>query len=167
MFILNSSLSIGLFAIFAVIFPTSVNAEVKYSADLSGFSEVPQIFSQGTGIAIIKGNGTLLNYVVNTTGVLNVTAATINKGEETENGEVLVKLLIRNMSVGGNHEGIIKGTINNSSLLGPLAGKSIKDFVDLINQNATYINVNTTKFPQGELRGTIVNNGNSTVITGN
>jgi CHRD domain len=138
------------------------DADLKYSADLSGFSEVPQIFSQGTGIAKISGNDTILNYQINATGIENVTAVSINKGEETENGQVLVNLSASKIPTGPNQERMIQGIITNSSFQGPLAGKSIKDLVDLMNQNGTYVNINTTKFPQGELRGTIVDLGNST-----
>ena len=163
-----SIMSVGIYAfllelvvITMVFFNGFTNAELKYSADLSGFSEVPQIFSEGTGIAKIDGNDTMLNYQINATGIENVTAVSINKGEETENGDILVNLSNSKIPNGINQEIVINGTITNSSLQGPLAGKRIIDLVGLMNQNETYVNINTTKFPLGELRGTVVNLGNS------
>ena len=141
------------------------NAELESLAELSGFSEVPQIFSEALGTAMIKGNGTILNYQINLTGIEQVTGATIHQGEETENGDIVVTLFKANASE-GPHIGVLAGTITNSSLQGPLAGKGMKDLIDLINQNRTYVNIYTTKFPNGELRGTIVPRGNVSVDGG-
>ena len=55
------------------------NAELESLAELSGFSEVPQIFSEALGTAMIKGNGTILNYRINMTGIGQVTGATFTK----------------------------------------------------------------------------------------
>jgi hypothetical protein len=33
----------------------------------------------------------------------------------------------------------------------------LEALIDLINQNMTYINIHTSKFPEGELRGTLTN----------
>ena len=141
------------------------NAELESLAELSGFSEVPQIFSEALGTAAIKGNGTVLNYQINMTGIGQVTGVDIHQGEETEKGDIVVTLFRANASEGPLN-GVLAGTITNSSLQGPLAGKGTKDLIDLINQNRTYVNVYTTKFPNGELRGTIVTRGNVSVDAG-
>jgi hypothetical protein len=141
------------------------NAELESLAELSGFSEVPQIFSEALGTATLWGNGTVLNYQINITGIEQVTGADIHQGEETENGEIVVTLFRANASE-GHLDGVLAGTITNSSLQGPLAGKGTKDLIDLINQNKTYVNIYTTKFPNGELRGTIVTRGNVSVDGG-
>ena len=138
------------------------NAKFESLAELSGFSEVPQIFSEALGTATIRGNGTVLNYQINITGIEQVTGADIHQGEETENGDIVVTLFRSNASQ-VPLKGDLTGTITNSSLQGPLAGKGAKDLIDLINQNRTYVNIYTTKFPNGELRGTIVTTGNVSV----
>jgi len=33
----------------------------------------------------------------------------------------------------------------------------LEALIDLMNQNMTYINIHTSKFPEGELRGTLTN----------
>ena len=138
------------------------NAKFESLAELSGFSEVPQIFSEALGTATIRGNGTVLNYQINITGIEQVTGADIHQGEETENGDIVVTLFRSNASQ-VPLKGDLTGTITNSSLQGPLAGKGTKDLIDLINQNRTYVNIYTTKFPNGELRGTIVTTGDVSV----
>ncbi len=155
--------SIGILAVLSV--SSFANAELEFQADLSGFSEVPQIFSEALGTATVHGNGSVLNYQINATGIDNVTAADIHQGEETENGDILVTLF-RSSESTGPPQGVLAGTITNSSLQGPLTGKSIKDLIDLMNQNRTYVNMYTTKFPTGELRGTIVTRGNLTMEVG-
>lgn len=139
------------------------NAELEFSTDLSGFSEVPQIFSGANGTAILSGNETTLEYEIRVAGLENTTAVHISEGEETENGPILVTLFNSTEPISSIQGVLARGTITNSSLQGPMEGKSVKDLIELMNQNRTYININTTKFPQGELRGNIINTGNTSV----
>ena len=141
----------------------SVYAELRYSADLSGFSEVPQIFSKAAGNATLHGNTTILQYEISVEGLENATAASIREGEETENGPVLIILFNSTEPSNSTHVVLTSGTITNSSLQGPIEGKSLDELIKLMNQNRTYVNINTTKFPQGEFRGNIISPGNSSV----
>jgi CHRD domain-containing protein len=141
----------------------SIYAELRYLTDLSGFSEVPQIFSEAGGNASIRGNETILEYEINVTGLENATMASISEGEETENGPVLAILFNSTVPSKLTHGVLARGTITNSSLLGPIEGKSLTDLVELINENRTYININTTRFSQGELRGNIISINNSNI----
>jgi hypothetical protein len=50
---------------------------------------------------------------------------------------------------------IAKGTITNKGLVGPLAGKTIGDLVEMIKSGGAYVNVHTDKYPDGEVRGQI------------
>jgi hypothetical protein len=49
---------------------------------------------------------------------------------------------------------LAQGIIDSSSLQGPV--NNLTSLIELINQNMTYINIHTSKFPEGELRGTVV-----------
>lgn len=160
-----SFLVILLTAITTVTFPKyeSVHAELRYSTDLSGFSEVPQIFSEAGGNATLHGNATILQYEISVEGLENATAVSIREGEETENGPILVILFNSTEPSNSTHGVLTRGTITNSSLQGPIEAKSLNDLFELMNQNRTYVNINTTKFPQGELRGNIISLGNSSV----
>ena len=144
----------------------STYAELRYFTDLSGFSEVPQIFSEAGGNATLYGNETILQYEISVEGLENATAASISEGEETENGPILVVLFNSTEPSNLIHGVLASGTITNSSLQGPIEGKSLNDMIELMNQNRTYVNINTTKFPQGELRGNIINLDNSSIPAG-
>jgi len=141
-------------------------AELRYFTDLSGFSEVPQIFSEAGGNATIYGNETILQYEISVEGLENATSASISEGEETENGPLLVVLLNSTKPSNLIHGVLASGTITNSSLQGSIERKNLKDMIELMNQNRTYVNINTTRFPQGELRGNIISLGNSSVPVG-
>jgi CHRD domain len=158
------------FVIFSVVSTTVISAkndlayaELRYFTDLSGFSEVPQIFSEAGGNATLRGNETILQYEINVEGLENATAVSISQGEETENGPVLAILFNSTGPSNLTHGVLAQGTISNSSLLGPLEGKGLANLIGLMNENRTYININTTKFSQGELRGNIMIIGNSSI----
>ncbi|MBN1319517.1 MAG: CHRD domain-containing protein, partial [Thermoleophilia bacterium] len=55
--------------------------------------------------------------------------------------------------VGPLNGSVVEGTITADDLLGPLAGQTIADLVNLIKAGEVYINVGTTANPGGELRG--------------
>jgi hypothetical protein len=170
-------------------------AQVSFRTDLVGEAEVPPLFSESTGTALIVGNDSSLTYKINVTSLDKVTGVSLYKGDRTENGQVLVSLLNESKPSGVIEGDLIEGTINSSSILAPLANlttnvtvsdvslavpaagnltnmtsaagnltnmtaapaSKLESLIDLMNQNMTYINIHTSKFPEGELRGTLTN----------
>ena len=170
-------------------------AQVSFRADLVGEKTVPPIFSESTGTALIVGNDSSLTYKINVTSLDKVTGVSLYKGEDTENGPVLVSLLNESKPSGVINGTLVEGTINSSSIMAPLANlttnvtvsdvslavpaagnltnmtsaagnltnmtaapaSKLEALIDLMNQNMTYINIHTSKFPEGELRGTLTN----------
>jgi hypothetical protein len=200
-------------------------AQVSFRTDLVGEAEVPPLFSESTGTALIVGNDSSLTYKINVTSLDKVTGVSLYKGDRTENGQVLVSLLNESKPSGVIEGNLIEGTINSSSILAPLANlttnvtvsdvslavpaagnltnmtsaagnltnmtsaagnltnmtsaagnltnmtsaagnltnmtaapaSKLESLIDLMNQNMTYINIHTSKFPEGELRGTLTN----------
>src|ERR671918_1555181 len=177
-------------------------AQIGFRTDLVGEHEVPPIFSESYGSALVGGNDDNLKYQINVTSLDKVTGAFLYKGDSTENGQILVSLL-NSTEPSGVIDGIlIEGTINSSSILLPLANlttnitlavpasanltnataasvgnltnataasvgnltnattsvnppSKLEALIDLMGQNMTYINIITSDFPQGELRGTL------------
>ena len=170
-------------------------AQVSFRTDLVGEAEVPPLFSESTGTALIVGNDSSLTYKINVTSLDKVTGVSLYKGDRTENGQVLASLLNLTNPSGVINGKLIEGTINSSSILAPLANlttnvtvsdvslavpaagnltnmtsaagnltnmtaapaSKLESLIDLMNQNMTYINIHTSKFPEGELRGTLTN----------
>jgi len=50
---------------------------------------------------------------------------------------------------------LAKGTITAEDLVGPLAGMSLNDLRMAMMQGLTYVNVHTSQYPPGEIRGQI------------
>ncbi|MDW0200672.1 MAG: CHRD domain-containing protein [Nitrososphaeraceae archaeon] len=186
-------------------------AQVSYRTDLVGEAEVPPLFSESTGSALIAGNDSSLKFQINVTSLDKVTSVSLYKGDDSENGQVLVSLLNSTEPSGLVEGKLVEGTINSSSILAPLANlttnvtlnlpapgnmsnlasavpapgnmsnltsgfgnttnlttnsgnmtspaapvSKLEALIDLMNQNMTYINIHTSQFPEGELRGTLV-----------
>src|SRR5678815_3191020 len=209
-------------------------AQVSFRTDLVGEAEVPPLFSESTGTALIVGNDSSLTYKINVTSLDKVTGVSLYKGDRTENGQVLVSLLNESKPSGIIEGDLIEGTINSSSILAPLANlttnvtvsdvslavpaagnltnmtsaagnltnmtsaagnltnmtsaagnltnmtsaagnltnmtsaagnltnmtaapaSKLEALIDLMNQNMTYINIHTSKFPEGELRLSLI-----------
>jgi hypothetical protein len=177
-------------------------AQIGFRTDLVGEHEVPPIFSESYGSALVGGNDDNLKYQINVTSLDKVTGAFLYKGDSTENGQILVSLLNSTEPSGDIDGNLIEGTINSSSILLPLANlttnitlavpasanltnataasvgnltnataasvgnltnattsvnppSKLEALIDLMGQNMTYINIITSDFPQGELRGTL------------
>ena len=156
-------------------------AQVNFRADLAGEAEVPPLFSESYGRALVDGNDGSLTYRINVSSLDKVTSASLYKGDPTENGQVLVSLLNLTKPSGIIDGKLVEGTINSSSIIPSLANltaslpisepaagnltnmtsavptSKLDALIDLMNQNMTYINIHTSKFPDGELRGTLTN----------
>jgi hypothetical protein len=177
-------------------------AQIGFRTDLAGEHEVPPIFSESYGSALVDGNDDNLKYQINVTSLDKVTGAFLYKGDSTENGQILVSLLNSTDPSGVIDGNLIEGTINSSSIVLPLANlttnitlaepasanltnvtaasvgnltnvtaasvgnltnattsvspsSKLEALIDLMGQNMTYINILTSDFPQGELRGTL------------
>ncbi|MFZ0253234.1 MAG: CHRD domain-containing protein [Nitrososphaeraceae archaeon] len=234
----SSYLVAAILNILAFILTVNVGfAQVSYRTDLVGEAEVPPLFSESTGSALIAGNDSSLKFQINVTSLDKVTSVSLYKGDSSENGQVLVPLLNSTEPSGLIDGKLVEGTINSSSILAPLANlttnvtlnlpssgnltnlrstvpapgnmsnltsavpapgnmsnltsavpapgnmsnltsgfgnmtnltsnsgnmtspaapvSKLEALIDLMNQNMTYINIHTSQFPEGELRGTLV-----------
>ena len=47
------------------------------------------------------------------------------------------------------------GTLTAASLQGPLTGKHVSDLVNLMKTGEAYVDIHTTRHPNGEIRGQI------------
>jgi hypothetical protein len=157
------SIAVGIVAIGILSVLTNVTApltfqlaaqesEQKFIADLSGKEEVPPNESPSTGFAWAKITNDEIRYEVNVTDMDKVNAAHIHLAEAGKNGPVVLTLFM-----GGPTEQV-NGTVGEanvtaSNLEGPMKGKDVTDLVTAIKNGTTYVNVHTTDFPDGEIRG--------------
>ena len=56
----------------------------------------------------------------------------------------------------------IRGNISDSSLVGPMKGKTVADLISAMSNGDTYTNVHTQEHQKGEIRGQIEMSSNAT-----
>lgn len=131
-----------------------------YEGELSGQNEVPPVQSSATGKAefTVPANGTM-KYRVNITGISNASMAHIHMAKAGENGEVIADLLRTPTSKDKDtaYGMIFRGNLTDTSIKGPMQGKTIDDLAAAMDSGETYVNVHTTAHPDGEIRGQVVN----------
>lgn len=118
-----------------------------FGALLNGRNEIPPNTStaNGTLIATLSCDGTRLDFVLRTFGLLpRITAAHFHQGNSTENGPV-VKTININPSTG---DAVGSWTSTDPEPLTP-------QLVNRLKTGGLYVNVHTTTFPGGEIRGQV------------
>lgn len=134
-----------------------------FQADLSGFEEVPPILTNGIGTfhARLVGHGNALEYRLAFFDLSSPsTASHIHFGQRGVNGGVIAFLC------GGGKTprcpgtaGIVTGTLTSTDILGiPRQGLAPGDFegaLEILQSGVAYVNVHSTMFPDGEIRGQV------------
>lgn len=132
---------------------------------LSGFHQVPPVLSPGSGTfrARLADDGMSLSYELTFANLTTpAMAAHIHFGHSTDNGGIIAFLC------GGGDQpscpgqgGTVRGTIDPSDILAiPSQGLPAGDFasvIRLMRAGLVYVNVHTSMFPEGEIRGQVRN----------
>ncbi|HEX2095605.1 MAG TPA: CHRD domain-containing protein [Longimicrobiaceae bacterium] len=124
----------------------------EFRATLSGAEEVPVRNVPGTGTATFTVEGTTVRYRLDVSGMTGVTAAHIHVGVRGVNGAILVGLFAATPATGA-----VNGTLREGSFTSADVGQvTYASLLALMRNGDTYVNVHTTAFPGGEIRGQIV-----------
>jgi hypothetical protein len=132
-----------------------------FRAHASGREEVPERDTRARGQAIfqVSADGTELHYKLIVANIQNVTQAHIHMAPAGANGPVVLWLYPAGppaQLIPGRSQGILaEGTVGGAQLVGPLAGQPLSALVDAMRAGNTYVNVHTTLYPPGEVRGQI------------
>lgn len=130
-------------------------ASVTYTAQLSGAKERPNpTNSTATGTATFVHTGNTVTYTVSVNGLTTpATLAHIHLGDSTVAGGILVDLAPTSLQSGT----IATGSINLAAPIvhgtSTITGDSL---LVLFNNRRSYVNVHTSTFPGGEIRGQVV-----------
>ncbi len=132
-------------------------SERIFKATLSGNEVVPSVKTNAKGEAKFqfRREGDNLTYRLTISNIKDVTAAYIQKGKKGENGPSVMKLFSepRKEDVIGSL--LAEGKVEPYLFVGPLKGKSIDSLVQLMEAGEAYVNIQTKKHPDGEIRGQI------------
>ena len=137
----------------------SVSAQ-RLKARLSGFQEVPAVSTPATGSFELTVTDSGLEFELSYSGLeANVIAAHIHLGQRGVAGGVIAFLCGGGGKDPCPQSGTVTGTIAPADILGPAAqGLDPGEFEEAlraIRDGATYANVHSEKYPNGEIRGQI------------
>jgi hypothetical protein len=131
----------------------------NFVAPLDGGQEVPPVETRATGNAVFHLRGDGLHYRLIVANIQNVTQAHIHRAPAGENGPVVAWLYPDAppaQLIPGRSSGILAtGVITPDDLVGPLADATLDDLSEAMRAGNTYVNVHTSQYPPGEIRGQI------------
>jgi hypothetical protein len=141
--------------VMAVVFMASTASaqELKFNAELTGAQERPtRVETEGEGEAKFETDGTVVGFELKWKNLTtSAFAAHIHCGGPEEAGPVGVTLFTGSMGTEGEVEG---------SFTGPDPGNrcgwiTLADVLEAMAAGDTYVNVHSTMFPGGEIRGQV------------
>jgi hypothetical protein len=131
-------------------------ATERFRANLSGNQEVPAVTTSAKGLANFnKVSATKIRYTLTASDIDEVNAAHIHLAPRREEGDIVVNLRVPDLCTVEPTSINCQGAITASQLTGPLAGRPLGALVRAMKEGRTYVNVHTTDFPDGEIRGQI------------
>jgi hypothetical protein len=131
------------------------------TAHLTGAEEVPPVVTSATGQASFRlsRDGQSLTYRLIVANIENVSMAHIHLAPAGQNGPVVLWLYPSGpppQLIPGMTNGVLStGVVTSANLVGQLAGATLADLVEHIVAGNAYVNVHTSQFPAGEIRGQI------------
>lgn len=134
-------------------------ASQAFSTHVSGAEEVPvhDTRAQGQATFRLSDDGTSLHYRLVVANIENVLQAHIHMAPAGVNGGIVVWLYPSAppaVLIPGRSQGLLaEGTIEDADVINALAGQGVAGLLEQIRAGNTYVNVHTTKFPPGEIRG--------------
>ncbi len=131
----------------------------RFGAFLTGTEEVPPIprgEAEGTGAAFFEmaDDGNSLRYEVWVANMTGITAGHIHLAPVGVNGGVVVNLNPTASSATQNGM-IAEGNITRADLVGALLGHPLDTLFNRLERGLAYVNIHTTRFPGGEIRGQV------------
>jgi CHRD domain len=138
----------------AIAIPTSAIGAAKrtFHVHLSGAQEVPKTGSHATGTATFKiaRNGRSIHYRLTAHGLHGTPAAAhIHLGRPGVPGGIIIALKVRPFHLPAS------GVVTKKSFTPVGSVKTFAQAIRAIRAGKTYVNIHTTKFPAGEIRGQI------------
>jgi CHRD domain len=129
---------------------------VTYAADLRPGNEVPAVNSTAFGSAFVAFDPVTSNiaWEVNTEGIANATMSHIHRGAAGVNGPVIINFATTPAQIpAGRSSGAAPVTAVQSGNLQPA---DLTNLANAASANAYYVNVHSSAFPGGEVRGQLV-----------
>jgi hypothetical protein len=133
----------------------------SYQAIMTGGPDGTNSTATGKAQITFSADGLSLRYVVFVKDLNNTTQAHIHVAATPgASGPIVLFLYPDNpppVLIPGFFTGLLaKRSVTAADLVGPLQGMTLEDLRTAINEGRAYVNVHTTAFPGGEIRGDLV-----------
>jgi hypothetical protein len=138
-------------------FTTTMDPGQEVTADDPHPEEVSE--ASGSAVFRVAPDGESLTYRLTVSNIENVTMAHIHNGPAGTNGPVVVWLYDSEPPEELTSGVLAEGVITAEDLVGSLKDGSLEDLLDAMRAGDTYVNVHTSQFPAGEIRGQIKASG--------
>jgi len=159
---------LAIFAALLTVWSATAQAD-KFSAELTGFQEVPSVASVAVGKfeATSAGDWLTVEYTLTFDGLqAPITQSHIHFAQMSVNGPIVIWLCGTSASAGPSgtptcpQSGTISGTITTSSVLASPATQQLRagdigEMISAMIAGSAYVNVHTAASPGGEIRGQI------------
>jgi hypothetical protein len=129
----------------------------RFFARLSGFQEVPPVrtLSSGNFSAHLSADGSKLFFRLVIRDIRNATQGHIHLGARGMNGPIVAFLFGPRRNPLSVRRRVITGVITREDLVGPLRGRSLRSLIRQMRLGNAYVNVHTTRNPNGQIRGQV------------
>lgn len=136
---------------------TTLDLTPTFVAQLTGAEAIPAVTTDATGTLTltVAEDGASVDYVFEVSNLSDVTVARLRVGAAGATGDEILAIF-QGPTIVGSFSGVVaEGSFTAAQFVdpGPLAGKTIADFVALIESGTVYLNVGTVTNRNGELRG--------------
>lgn len=145
--------------------PSSHPHASMFRAHLGGYQEVPAVSTPGRGRFTAKATDGGIAFVLRYTGLQGerTPVVSLHFGQHGVRGGLITVLCggdVRPQCPAGS--GTVKGVIRPQEIVGPgaqgIRPGQIGEVLRAMLHGKTYVNVHTTAFPRGEIRGQVVTN---------
>ena len=136
-------------------------APVRFVVQLTGAEVVPPVQTSASGtfqlfVEASPSGQFNVSYELDVKDITDVVAAHIHLGAKGVDGPVIVALFTGPEKSGSFTGVLAQGSILESALTGPMAGKTFADLTAAVLAGQTYVNIHTKAYPNGEIRGQII-----------
>jgi len=126
----------------------ATDGQTLFRATLSGANEVPVRDTAGSGAAGFTLDGDTVFFALEVSQMDQITMAHIHSGVAGANGPVRVDLFL------GPVTGAVNGRLVEGSFTAAnVRGVTFEQILEQMRTGAAYVNVHTTRYPGGEIRG--------------
>ena len=123
-----------------------------FVTELTGEDQPIPTNTNAIGNITLIGNNETLQYKLHADDLANVKHIGIHQGDSDEQGKVVVSLFETKNPIGVPLVDL-SGNITSEDLKGPMTDATINDLIGNMTEGNEYVNIQTSEFPLGEVRG--------------